>query len=199
MRRRPGEASPREPWPRHRRRSRAAGRAPRAARRRGRCGGRGDRDWGLGQRKRRDARIIQAHGGFALRASWFLPTDLRAGSKSASGTDAYIHMDVRLKRAYEPAAPADGYRLLIDRLWPRGLSRRRVKLDDWDKQLAPSTSLSSGSATSPAASTSSAAATSRNFEVSVRASRDSGGARGRHADARLLGPRRQAQRRGRPR
>jgi uncharacterized protein YeaO (DUF488 family) len=50
-------------------------------------------------------------------------------------------MDVRLKRAYEPAAPADGYRVLIDRLWPRGLSRRRVKLDDWDRKLAPSTAL----------------------------------------------------------
>ena len=50
-------------------------------------------------------------------------------------------MDVRLKRAYEPAKPADGYRVLIDRLWPRGLSRRRAKLDDWDKTLAPSTSL----------------------------------------------------------
>jgi uncharacterized protein YeaO (DUF488 family) len=50
-------------------------------------------------------------------------------------------MDIRLKRAYEPAKPADGYRVLIDRLWPRGLSRQRAKLDDWDKQLAPSTSL----------------------------------------------------------
>jgi uncharacterized protein YeaO (DUF488 family) len=50
-------------------------------------------------------------------------------------------MDVRLKRAYEPANPADGYRVLIDRLWPRGLSRREAELDDWDKKLAPSTSL----------------------------------------------------------
>ena len=50
-------------------------------------------------------------------------------------------MDVRLKRAYEPAAPADGYRVLIDRLWPRGLSRQQAKLDDWDKKLAPTTSL----------------------------------------------------------
>jgi uncharacterized protein YeaO (DUF488 family) len=50
-------------------------------------------------------------------------------------------MDVRLKRAYEPAVPADGYRLLIDRLWPRGLSRAQAELDDWDKELAPSTSL----------------------------------------------------------
>ena len=50
-------------------------------------------------------------------------------------------MDVRLKRAYEPATHADGYRVLIDRLWPRGLSRRQARLDDWDKTLAPSTSL----------------------------------------------------------
>ena len=35
-------------------------------------------------------------------------------------------MDVRLKRAYEPAAPTDGYRVLIDRLWPRGVSRQRA-------------------------------------------------------------------------
>lgn len=50
-------------------------------------------------------------------------------------------MDVRLKRAYEPAEPADGYRLLIDRLWPRGLSRRRARLDEWEPELAPSTEL----------------------------------------------------------
>lgn len=50
-------------------------------------------------------------------------------------------MDVRLKRAYEPATPADGYRVLIDRLWPRGISRRRAALDDWEKELAPSTEL----------------------------------------------------------
>lgn len=50
-------------------------------------------------------------------------------------------MDIRLKRAYEPATPADGYRVLIDRLWPRGLSRDRAKLDDWQKDLAPSAEL----------------------------------------------------------
>lgn len=50
-------------------------------------------------------------------------------------------MDVRLKRAYEAAVPADGYRVLVDRLWPRGLSREQANLDDWDKELAPSTSL----------------------------------------------------------
>jgi uncharacterized protein YeaO (DUF488 family) len=50
-------------------------------------------------------------------------------------------MDVRLKRAYEPAGPSDGYRVLIDRLWPRGLSRRQARLDDWEKELAPSPEL----------------------------------------------------------
>jgi uncharacterized protein YeaO (DUF488 family) len=50
-------------------------------------------------------------------------------------------MEIRLKRAYEPAEPADGYRILIDRLWPRGLSRERAQLDEWDRELAPSTEL----------------------------------------------------------
>jgi len=50
-------------------------------------------------------------------------------------------MDIRLKRAYDPAASTDGYRLLIDRLWPRGVSRDRLRLDDWEKDLAPSTEL----------------------------------------------------------
>jgi uncharacterized protein YeaO (DUF488 family) len=50
-------------------------------------------------------------------------------------------VDVRLKRAYEPAAPTDGYRVLIDRLWPRGVSRWRAKLDGWERELAPSAEL----------------------------------------------------------
>jgi uncharacterized protein YeaO (DUF488 family) len=50
-------------------------------------------------------------------------------------------VDVRLKRAYDGAAPSDGYRVLIDRLWPRGVSKQRAKLEEWQKQLAPSTKL----------------------------------------------------------
>jgi len=50
-------------------------------------------------------------------------------------------MDIRLKRAYEPAESADGYRVLIDRLWPRGVSRGRAKLDEWERELPPSTEL----------------------------------------------------------
>jgi uncharacterized protein YeaO (DUF488 family) len=50
-------------------------------------------------------------------------------------------MDIRLKRAHEPVTPADGWRVLIDRLWPRGVSRQRARLDAWEKDLAPSTEL----------------------------------------------------------
>ncbi|MDE5607718.1 MAG: DUF488 family protein [Muribaculaceae bacterium] len=46
-----------------------------------------------------------------------------------------------IKRAYEPAASADGYRVYIDRLWPRGLSRETFHYDIWDKEIAPSTAL----------------------------------------------------------
>ena len=50
-------------------------------------------------------------------------------------------IDIRLKRAYEPAEEADGYRVLIDRLWPRGVSREKARLDEWAKELAPSAEL----------------------------------------------------------
>ena len=50
-------------------------------------------------------------------------------------------MDIRLKRAYEPASAEDGYRVLIDRLWPRGVSKQQAKLDEWEKELAPSSEL----------------------------------------------------------
>ncbi len=50
-------------------------------------------------------------------------------------------MDVRIKRAYDEPSPDDGYRLLIDRLWPRGVSHQRAALDEWNKELAPSRDL----------------------------------------------------------
>jgi uncharacterized protein YeaO (DUF488 family) len=46
--------------------------------------------------------------------------------------------NVRLKRAYDPPAPADGTRVLVDRLWPRGVRKADAALDDWLKELAPS-------------------------------------------------------------
>ena len=45
---------------------------------------------------------------------------------------------VRIKRAYEPAARAAGYRVLIDRIWPRGVSKEEARLDEWARELAPS-------------------------------------------------------------
>jgi uncharacterized protein YeaO (DUF488 family) len=49
--------------------------------------------------------------------------------------------DVRLKRAYDPPQRNDGRRILVDRLWPRGVSKRDVAIDEWLKDLAPTTEL----------------------------------------------------------
>ena len=48
---------------------------------------------------------------------------------------------IRLKRAYEEPAPEDGERILVERLWPRGLAKQTAKLDLWLKDVAPSTDL----------------------------------------------------------
>jgi len=48
---------------------------------------------------------------------------------------------VKLKRAYEPAAPADGERVLVERLWPRGLRKEQAHFDLWSKDVSPSDSL----------------------------------------------------------
>ena len=50
-------------------------------------------------------------------------------------------MAVRIKRVYEPAEKADGYRILIDRLWPRGMAKEKAHVDKWLKEVAPSTAL----------------------------------------------------------
>jgi uncharacterized protein YeaO (DUF488 family) len=49
--------------------------------------------------------------------------------------------DVRLKRAYEQPTAEDGLRILVDRLWPRGLRKADAAIDFWEKDLAPSTEL----------------------------------------------------------
>ena len=49
--------------------------------------------------------------------------------------------DIRVRRAYEPPGSDDGLRILIDRLWPRGVSKDALKLDAWVKDLAPSNEL----------------------------------------------------------
>jgi DNA-3-methyladenine glycosylase len=47
----------------------------------------------------------------------------------------------RIKRIYDPPAPEDGFRVLVDRLWPRGVTKQRAALDLWLKEVAPSTEL----------------------------------------------------------
>lgn len=48
---------------------------------------------------------------------------------------------ITIKRAYEQAAHSDGYRVLVDRLWPRGVSKEKAQIDDWLRDVAPSTEL----------------------------------------------------------
>ena len=48
---------------------------------------------------------------------------------------------VKLKRAYEPASATDGARILVDRLWPRGVRKADAAIDQWIKEIAPSTAL----------------------------------------------------------
>ena len=50
-------------------------------------------------------------------------------------------MKILVKRIYEPAAKSDGFRVLVDRLWPRGISKENAKLDLWLPDLGPSTEL----------------------------------------------------------
>ena len=48
---------------------------------------------------------------------------------------------IKVKRIYDPASPDDGIRILVDRLWPRGLNKGSVKIDVWTKEVAPSDEL----------------------------------------------------------
>lgn len=50
-------------------------------------------------------------------------------------------MPIAVKRIYQAPAPEDGYRVLVDRLWPRGFTKEKAKLDEWIKDIAPSDAL----------------------------------------------------------
>jgi uncharacterized protein YeaO (DUF488 family) len=52
-----------------------------------------------------------------------------------------IRQKLRIKHVYQPPQPEDGARILVDRLWPRGLSRERARVDLWLKEIAPSAAL----------------------------------------------------------
>ena len=49
--------------------------------------------------------------------------------------------ELLLKRVYEPYEPKDGYRILVDRLWPRGIKKEAAQLDEWAKEITPSTKI----------------------------------------------------------
>jgi uncharacterized protein YeaO (DUF488 family) len=50
-------------------------------------------------------------------------------------------MDIHIKRAYDQAKDEDGYRVLVDRLWPRGIAKADLQMDEWCKDVAPSAEL----------------------------------------------------------
>ena len=67
-----------------------------------------------------------------------------------SSTPPTHHRGLAIKYARDPASPADGRRILIDRLWPRGVSKERAQLSEWMRDLAPSTELRKWFAHDPA-------------------------------------------------
>src|SRR5258708_4597696 len=78
---------------------------------------------------RRDKREQISWIGTSCRAEERMP---RANSKSAK---------IMIQRAYEEPGPDDGYRVLVDRVWPHGRSKETLKLDQWSRELAPSAQL----------------------------------------------------------
>lgn len=65
----------------------------------------------------------------------------RGGTSSGRPESRKSGAGVRIRRAYEVPRADDGYRVLVDRLWPRGRTKASVRLDDWAKDLGPSTDL----------------------------------------------------------
>jgi uncharacterized protein YeaO (DUF488 family) len=87
-------------------------------------------------------------GGIASSRGRIAPPDRTAQARpvAKSGTEAgmsrpSVSPQIELKRVYEPASRGDGTRILVDRLWPRGLRKEDAAIDHWLKDLAPSTAL----------------------------------------------------------
>ncbi len=57
------------------------------------------------------------------------------------GIQKLIVVEIQIKRIYDEASKDDGYRVLVDRIWPRGVSKEEAKLDKWMKEIAPSSDL----------------------------------------------------------
>jgi uncharacterized protein YeaO (DUF488 family) len=63
------------------------------------------------------------------------------GTRLAAAAGGASLKKIRIKRIYEPPAASDGSRILVDRLWPRGVAREKVRIDAWIKDVAPSDAL----------------------------------------------------------
>jgi uncharacterized protein YeaO (DUF488 family) len=71
-----------------------------------------------------------------------VPIDSRTGGLGLKGgSSRSVRMKIQLKRAYEPPSNTDGCRILVDRIWPRGVRKEEARIDLWLKDLAPSTVL----------------------------------------------------------
>ena len=81
--------------------------------------------------------------------------------------------DIRIKRVYDMHDKADGTRVLVDRLWPRGLSKEKAAVTLWLKEIAPSKNCENGSATIQRVGLSSAVATAPNWRAMMRPSHNS--------------------------
>jgi uncharacterized protein YeaO (DUF488 family) len=68
-------------------------------------------------------------------------TGTAGGTMIVSSGGGTMAGDVRIKRVYDDPDAGDGYRVLIDRLWPRGISKEHARLDEWARELAPSDEL----------------------------------------------------------
>lgn len=72
----------------------------------------------------------------------FFFAESRTSIKDKTETNPYnFKKMIKTKRIYEAAANDDGYRVLVDRLWPRGISKESAKIDEWLKEIAPSSEL----------------------------------------------------------
>src|SRR5690606_20463036 len=66
---------------------------------------------------------------------------LAAGGDGGRRVSAIMSSQLRIKRVFDPAEPADGTRVLVDRMWPRGVRKEDARIDLWLKDIAPSTAL----------------------------------------------------------
>jgi len=83
-----------------------------------------------------DVGILNNFAGFTtqpIRYHWYWRFGLRLRKES--------YMPIKLKRIYDEASKSDGMRILVDRLWPRGISKERAQVDEWMRDISPSNEL----------------------------------------------------------